>query len=146
MTERKNEKIVEKIFEAFNRHDMESFMIHFSDDAKIIVPSGSTIDKEMFHKEFANKYMSAFPDGNDRIDRMVSKGDTVWVEYTFTGTHKGDYFRIPATNKKVEYPSVAIFDFEAGKVKRWKEYFDRMRFLNQLNKEAIAELWDKMRK
>ena len=77
---------------------------------------------------------------------MVSEGDTVWVEYTDTGTHKGAWAGIPATNKKVEYPLVLILDFEAGKVKLYKLYFDRLRFLSQLNEDAVAELWDKMRK
>ena len=146
LAERENEKIVEKMFEAWNRRDLEAFMSHLSDDVTVIWPSGRTVDKERLHKELSTEQMPAFPDSRWRVDRMVSQGDTVWVESTETGTHKGDWFRIPATNKKIDYPSVAIFDFEAGKVKLWKEYFDRMRFLNQLNKEAITELWDKMRK
>jgi predicted metal-dependent phosphoesterase TrpH len=47
---------------------------------------------------------------------MISQGNTVVVELTFTGTHK------EAPNKKIEIPFVEIFDFEAGKVKLHKEY------------------------
>lgn len=88
---------------------------------------------------------SAFPDSISRIDRMVSQGDTIVVKSTFTGTHKGDWFGIPATNKKVEYPELSIYDFEAGKVKLLKHFFDRLRLLSQLNEDAVSELWDKMR-
>ena len=45
MTERENEKVVEKIFEAMNRHEPEAFMSHFSDDLTFVMPSGRTVDK-----------------------------------------------------------------------------------------------------
>ena len=138
--------IVEKIFEAWNRHDLEAIMSHFSDDVTVVTPSGSTVDKEGLRRMAAIEF-SAFPDGRFRVDRMVSQDDTVWVESTFTGTHKGDWFRIPATNKKVEYPEVDIYDFDGGgKVKLFKLYFPRLRLLNQFNEQAVRELWDKMRK
>lgn len=46
----------------------------------------------------------------------MSQGNTVVVEWTFTGTHKGEVLGIPATNKKVEIPGVWILVLEAGKV------------------------------
>jgi len=143
LTERENEIVIKKIVEAWNRHDQEAFMSHLSDDVTIVWPSGRTVDKEGLRKEFD---YSTFPDSSWRVDRMVSQGDTVWVEYTFTGTQKGAWFRIPATNKKVEYQLVMIFDFEAGKIKLWKVYWDRLRFFKQIQEQAVAEFWDKMRK
>ena len=144
MTERENEIVIKKIVEAWNRHDQEAFMSHLSDDVTIVWPSGRTVDKEGLRKEFD---YSTFPDGRFRVDRMVSQDDTVWVESTFTGTNKGDWFRIPATNKTVEYPEVDIYDFDGGgKVKLFKLYFPRLRLLNQFNEQAVGELWDKMRK
>ncbi len=146
MTEGENEKIVEKIFEAMNRHDQEAVLIHYSDDVTGVMPSGTTIDKEEMRRRRPIGFMAASPDLKFRIDRMVSQGDTVWVEYTATGTQKGALFGIPATNKKFEYTSVFIYDFEAGKVKLYKCYFNMLRFLTQIQEKAVAELWDKMRK
>ena len=133
MTERENEIVAEKIFEAWNRHDLEAFMSHFSDDLKVVWTGGRTVDKKGFHSELSNYHMTAFPDSNFRIDRMVSHGNMVWLEHTETGTHKGEFHGIPATNKKFEYQAVMIFDFEAGKVKLWKLYLDLQSILNQLN-------------
>ena len=151
-TERRDEvsiycsRAVEKIYRAWNRHDLEALMSHFSDDVTVVTPSGRTVDKEGLRRMVAIEF-SGFPDGRFRVDRMVSSGYTIVVESTFTGTHKGDWFGIPATNKKVEYPEVDIYDFDGGeKVKLLKLYFPHMRFLNQLNEQAVAELWDKMRK
>ncbi len=133
LTESENERVVEKIFESWDRHDLEALMSHFSDDVTVVTPSGRTVDKEGLRRMVAIEF-SGFPDGRFRVDRMVSKGNTVWVESTFTGTHKGDWFGIPATNKKVEYPEVDIYDFEAGKVKLFKFYLDVRSIENQLNK------------
>jgi steroid delta-isomerase-like uncharacterized protein len=147
LTERENEKIVEKIFEDMNRHDdLEAVFSHYSDDITGVLPSGTIIDKEEMRRRRPIGFMAACPDLKFRIDRMVSQGDTVWVEYTATGTHKGDLFGIPATNKKFEYQSVFIYDIEAGKVKRYKCYFSMLRFLKQIQEKAVSELWDKMRK
>jgi len=145
LTERENEIVVEKIFEAMNRHDQEAILSHYSDDVKVVMPSGRTADKEKLRKEIPIGCLAS-PDLKVRIDRMVSQGDTVWVEFTITGTQTEDWYGIPATNKKFEYPSVDIYDFEAGKIKLLKVYFDRLRFFKQLNEKAVAELWDKMRK
>ena len=129
-------RAVEKIYRAWNLHDLEALMSHFSDDVTVVTPSGSTVDKEGLRRMAAIEF-SAFPDGRFWVDRMVSQDDTVWVESTFTGTHKGAWFRIPATNKTVEYPEVDIYDFDGGeKVKLLKLYFPRLRFLNQLNQNA----------
>ncbi len=62
-----------------------------------------------------------------RVDRMVSQGNTVVVEWTCTGTHKGEVLGIPATNKKVEIPGVWILVLEAGKVNLLKVYWNPRR-------------------
>ena len=145
MTESENEKIVEKIVDALNRRDFEAYLTYFSDDVTFVMPSGRTVDKEWFRKELPIG-SPASPDQKTSIDRMVSQGDTVWVESTITGTHTADWYGMPAFNKKFEYPSVAIYNFEAGKVKLVKTYWDRLRLFNQIQEKAVAELWDKMRR
>lgn len=136
LTERENEIVVEKIFEAWNRRDFEAYMSHLSDDAKIVWPTGRTVDKETFHRELSTKIMPVFPDGISRIDRMISQGNTVCVEWTFMGTHSKDFFGIPATNKKIEFPEVYIYDFEAGKVKLLKVHVNQLRVLKQIKEDA----------
>ena len=131
MTERENERIVQKIIEAVNRHDIDAMMDYVADDGIRIGASGTTYDYEGIRKEFADAF-AAFPDLITSVDRTVSQGNTVWVEGTVMATHKGELLGIPATNKKVDWPFVWIFDFEAGKVKLWKEYFNIQRVIQQL--------------
>ena len=131
LTERENEKIVQKIIEAVNRHDTDAMMGHVADDVMRVGASGTRYDNEGIRKEFAD-VLASFPDISIRVDRMMSKGNTVWTEGSFSGTHKGELFGIPATNKKVGWQVVWIFDFEAGKVKLWKEYFNFQIVIQQL--------------
>lgn len=56
----------------------------------------------------------------------------VIVEYTWPATHKSEWARIPATNKTFEMPEVAIYDFEAGKVKLWKGYSNPNKLIQHL--------------
>jgi predicted ester cyclase len=79
LSECENEKIVEKIFEAWNRHDPEACMSHLSDDVKVVWSSGRTVDAEGYLKDMPIDGLG-FPDSNWRVDRMISQGDTVCVE------------------------------------------------------------------
>ena len=72
--------------------------------------------------------LPAFPDIKYKLERIVSQGKTAVTEVTATGTHKGEYYGMPATRAQVH-----ILDFEAGKVKLWKAYADTQRLIEQLN-------------
>lgn len=122
MSESENGRVVREIFEAFNRHDLDAVMNHLADDVTAIWPDGTRRDRKGIRKACAYLF-EAFPDNRTRVDRMVSQGNTVVVEYIGVGTHKGEYLGIPATNKTYEMPIVWILDFEAGKVKLWKVYY-----------------------
>jgi hypothetical protein len=91
LAESENEKTVEKIIDALNRHDFEAYMSHFSDDVTFVMPSGRTADKEGVRKELPIGCLAS-PDRKVSIDRMVSQGDTVWVENTVTGTQEADWY------------------------------------------------------
>ena len=125
-------RAVEKIFEAWNRHDLDVMMDNFSDDMIRIGASGTRYDKKGMLEDMA-WFLSIFPDARTRVDRMVSQGYAVWVEFTITGTHKKELFGIPATDKEIEIPGVWILDFEDSKVKLCKEYWNHRRLMLELS-------------
>lgn len=115
MTETSNEGVVRKIYDEFNRG--EDWIGHFvADNATYVDFSGRTHDKEDLRK-FFESVSRGCPDRGARIDRTISQGNTVVVEYTMWGTHSGEIAGIPATGKKFEFKAIEIYDFEAGKVK-----------------------------
>ena len=141
MTESENEKIVEKIFESWDQHDTEAWMKLLSDDMTF-VGQRSTYGKEGVRE---SPEFLAFPDSKFRIERMVSQGNTIVVEYNMTGTNTGDLPERRATNKKIDHRIVSIFEFEAGKVKRWNTYFDLTKRLEQLYEDIYVEVGEKIR-
>jgi hypothetical protein len=54
-------------------------------------------------KQYMSALCDAIPDSHITIEDMVVEGNKVAVRYTLTGTHKGEFMGIPATNKKVIY-------------------------------------------
>ncbi len=132
MSENENERISRKMKEAIDRLDADALFDYISDDFTYVFASGDRTDKEGFRR-YLEGILPAFPDMKYKLERMVSQGDTVVWEVTATGTHKGEYLGIPATNKKWELPEVHILDFEAGKVKLWKGYANTQRLIQQLS-------------
>lgn len=67
-------------------------------------------------KTFFTDWFNAVPDWHYTVNKLVAEGDTVWVYGTYTGTQKGDWLGIPATNKSYSMDAVDIFRIEDGKL------------------------------
>lgn len=55
-----------------------------------------------------NVMFTAFPDMNWTVHEQIAEGEKVVTRFTWTGTHKGEFMGIPATEKKVEVWGVVI--------------------------------------
>jgi steroid delta-isomerase-like uncharacterized protein len=65
---------------------------------------------------------SAFPDLRMTIEDMVAEGDRVVQRRRFEGTHKGEFFGIPATGKSVTVRQIIISRVADSKVvEEWAE-------------------------
>lgn len=67
-------------------------------------------------KMFAGAFLSAFPDLEITIDKIVASGDLVAGRLLQKGTHKGDLMGIPASNKSVDFSEMAICKIVDGKI------------------------------
>jgi predicted ester cyclase len=58
------------------------------------------------------------------IDDQVAEGDKVVTRYTLSGTHRGEFFGVAPTGKRIEMSGIQIDRFdEGGKiVEEWPEY------------------------
>ena len=126
-----NERVVQKIIEATNRHDVDAALEYLAGDMTYVNPIVGTTDKNGFRKFLAGSF-AAFPDIRYHVERTVSQGNTVVLECTVTGTQKGEFAGVPPTNKKVAISLAFVLELEAGKVKRWRTYFDTATIMRQL--------------
>jgi steroid delta-isomerase-like uncharacterized protein len=133
LTKSENERIVHEINEALNNHDFDSALSYCADDMVYVGPSRTRHNKQET-REVMIRFNKAFRN-TIRIDRMISTDNNVVGEATWTLTHKGEYFGIPATHKTVELETIGIMDLEAGKVKLWKIYANMRRLEQALRKQ-----------
>jgi predicted ester cyclase len=83
-------------------------------------------------KQYMSMLCDAIPDCHITIDDMVVEGDKVAYRYTLTGTHKGVFMGIPATNKKVAIWILAFDHFVGAKMVEGWSRFDTLGFMQQL--------------
>lgn len=83
-------------------------------------------------KAFVTMFREAFPDFTAETVAVIGDGDEAWVQSTLSGTHKGDFMGMPATNKKFEITAFDRVRFKDGKaVEHWAAQ-DDMGMMEQL--------------
>ena len=75
---------------------------------------------------------TAFPDRVDVIEQVIAEGDTVGLLFRLTGTHQGNFFGIPATQRKVNVYEAAILRIADGRIAEGWFMADEAGLLKQL--------------
>lgn len=83
-------------------------------------------------QKFFKAMIVAFPDSKLTIENAWGIGDYVVSETSWTGTHKGALFGIPATKKAIAIRSVEIAKFKDGKLIKGWDYSNGADFMQQL--------------
>jgi steroid delta-isomerase-like uncharacterized protein len=81
-------------------------------------------------------WATAFPDSKATFHSAFVSGNTVVLEVTWRGTHKGPMHmprgQIAATGKKIEVPACQIIEIADGKAKSMRQYFVMATIMQQL--------------
>ena len=75
---------------------------------------------------------AAFPDLHYAIEDMVAEGDRVVWRATLTGTHRGEFNGIPATNRTVRVSGMILSRLAAGQFAEDWSVVDMLGLLQQL--------------
>ncbi len=67
-------------------------------------------------KQGVSPFFSAFPDLRVTPDDVLSERDKVVCRYTWDGTHKGDFFGVPATGRRVTVSGMSVYRLAGGKI------------------------------
>jgi len=96
--------------------NMESFNeIIAADFINQTAPVGSPKGPEGVAYFFNHLLRSAFPDLKVVIHDQVAEGDKVTTRKSFHATHRGEFFGVPASNKKVVMDVIDIIRLRDGK-------------------------------
>ncbi|GAB3830363.1 ester cyclase [Pontibacter rugosus] len=120
MSKENNIKTQQEFGEAVNSGNLEKFKELMSPNVEDHDPAPDQGPGPEGFMDFFRTFRTAFPDLKIEVDHMVADEDNVSIAYTATGTHKGDFMGVPATDKRISVRGVQIARFENGKiVERW---------------------------
>jgi steroid delta-isomerase-like uncharacterized protein len=124
--------------DAFNKGRLDEWGKTVAEDAELVTPMAGTIKGREAIKGYFEQMRQTFPDAHIDIHNVIAEGNTVVVEYTFTGTQTGPMRTatgdtIPPTNKTLSGPAldIGVVD-DKGQLKSLRQYFDTARGLQQL--------------
>jgi steroid delta-isomerase-like uncharacterized protein len=68
--------------------------------------------------EYMKVIRSIFPDFYNQIDDLIAEGNKVVARLTYSGMHKGPIFGIEATERRISYGGVAIFEIADTRIQK----------------------------
>lgn len=120
MTKEENKKAQQKFGEAVNSGNLEKLRELVAQDVKEHDPAPNQGPGPQGYIDFFSMMRKAFPDMHVEVEKLVADEDNVAFAYTLTGTHKGEFMGVEATNKAVKVRGMQISRFKDGKmVERW---------------------------
>jgi steroid delta-isomerase-like uncharacterized protein len=113
-----NTAIVRRIYEeAWNKRRFELLDDLISPSHALQAPtvSGSEVGPENYKRHIL-RLLNAFPDMRTTIEEIVGENEKIVVNWTFSGTHDGNFMGVPATHKKVFIDGLTIHHVVNGKI------------------------------
>jgi C-1 hydroxylase len=140
MSLEENKAIILSLYEADNKKDLSILDEVISPD--FYDPTFKLRGAEGY-KQFENAFFRGFPDWIETIEDIIAEGDKVWVRFTGTGTHKGEWLGLAPTGKKMTLKAVQIWRIVDGKVVAKESIGDLLDVFKQL---GVIEYTEKAKK
>jgi steroid delta-isomerase-like uncharacterized protein len=118
----RNKDIVRRLNEAFDAADEPAIRaLLTSDFVAHGMPPGVSGDADGWVR-VAMQVKGGMPDHQITIEDMVAEDDKVAVRFTDRGTHTGDLFGVPPSNRAVTVTGIEIYQLSGGQVAEyWAE-------------------------
>lgn len=131
-----NRDIIQRLYEeVWNNRKREVLHELVSPRYTLVGPQFSVLAKgpEAYWRS-VSLFLAVFPDLHITIEETVAEQDKVVVCWTLSGTHRGTFRGIPATNKKVSVDGTTVHNFADGLIINTHVRWDFLGFLQQLGK------------
>ncbi|MFC4784380.1 ester cyclase [Nocardioides sp. MAHUQ-72] len=132
-----NTSLAREIHEAWNERNFDEIADATAPGGTItIVGSGDTFEGPEGSRTYNSMWAEAFPDGLVTVNRVIGEGEHVVVEFTGRGTHTGTLRTsmgdFPATGRSMTLELCDVMEFEDGKIRSMRSYFDTGSMMAQL--------------
>jgi steroid delta-isomerase-like uncharacterized protein len=118
---------------AWTAHDVEKLLSLCTEDCTYEDVALGVVNRGKAElRAFATGVLAAFPDFKLTVTCALVTGNGAAMEWTMTGTHKGDLPGMPTTNKSFSVRGASMCEIQEGRIKRISDYWDRHGFLTQI--------------
>jgi steroid delta-isomerase-like uncharacterized protein len=83
------------------------------------------------YRRQVERFLNGLPDLHFDAHETISEGDQLVVHWTITGTHRGEFLGVPATNRKVSFSGITINQIRNGKIIESTVIWDGLGLLEQ---------------
>ena len=83
-------------------------------------------------KQVIGAFRTAFPDIHWVIEEMVGEGEKVFSRFTWHGTHRGEFFGVPATGRQIKVKGTVIDRVVAGRMAESRILMGGLSMMRQL--------------
>jgi steroid delta-isomerase-like uncharacterized protein len=131
-------EVLEQAIEYWNVRDRDRWETLYAEDVVYEAPGGQRISGLADLKEqYFDALLTAAPDRVSRDIVLFADGEYVVEQARYIGTHTGllrspGGAEIPPTGKPFDFPFVAVFRVQDGKISSIRIYYDQMELLMQL--------------
>ncbi|MBS1525584.1 MAG: nuclear transport factor 2 family protein [Bacteroidetes bacterium] len=127
--------VIDEHYKAINNHDIKTIASEYAGDAQAFSPNweGAKVGPDGATDTFT-RYFRSTPDLSYTVNNRISTGNSVVVEYTFTGTLSAPEAGTPdyMKGKKYTLQGCAVFILKDNKIAKETNYFDQVAFLRQV--------------
>ena len=124
--------IIKRSKELWNTGDLAIADEIFAEDFVLHYPFDPSVRDLESYKKFISETRRGMPDFNIKIEDMIAEDDKLACRWEVSGTHKVDFFGMPATGKKATWTGMSIYRFDSGKIKEAWYSEDALGMLQQL--------------
>ena len=104
---------------------------NFDQNITLVTSPENVVGIEGF-KAYYQNYLTGFSNVEFTIVDVFGQGDKIVKHWNFKGTHSGEFFGIPATDKDVDIDGVTLVKMKDGKIAQEQDFMDNYVFLMQL--------------
>ena len=124
--------IAREYLENWNRRDWKAYRELLDDQYTYTGGDGETQRGPEAGMAVGQMFAIAFPDGRIDVREIHTAGDTAIVEFTGSGTHRGDLMGIAPTGHRLSIPVITVLTVRGGKIVSEREYMDMAHMMRQL--------------
>jgi len=97
-------------------HDATALAADHARDAIVISPTGGVLEGRDHIEGIYRVWFTAFPDLTRTATDVLIDGDRAVLVTTFTGTHDGDFFGLPASGRRMEALCAFVYTMRDGAI------------------------------